>query len=407
MKTSRYALFGLLYFAQGAIMSYFASLNAIYLLSFNLSMAQIGQISAIALLPFLLKIFLGMLSDRVNLFGLGHRKPYIVIGLLVQAVALCFVPLVNPGSQFTLFTGLAFITLLGMALYDTCTDGLALDTTPPSEEGALQGVMVGGRALGVVLVSSLLGLLAQNISWAAAFWLLAGMTLLPLPLVLSTREAPRPAGREFDWSAFGAFKQPPVIALALLGALYSLIINAASQILNPFLQAEFGISISAAGLFTTAWGLGVVIGGLAGGRFTDLLGQRKAVTIALSVSIVSILALSAIFATPIAWPLVILFGLAFGYYETVYFAVSMHAADPRIAASMFAILMAIANLGTGIGLALSGTLVDSLGYRTTFIIIAGLNLLALPLIGAIFSRPLRRASSDLLTNTVQDAKAFD
>jgi predicted MFS family arabinose efflux permease len=272
--------------------------------------------------------------------------------------------------------------------------------------------MVGGRALGVVLVSSLLGLLAQNVSWASAFWLLAGLTLLPLPLVLGVREAPRPAGREFNWGAFAAFKRPPIIALALLGALYSLIINAASQILNPFLQAEFGISISAAGLFTTAWGVGVVVGGLAGGRISDRFGQRRAVTIALTISLLSILALSAIFATPIAWPLVILFGLAFGYYETVYFAVSMRAADPRIAASMFAILMAIANVGTGIGLAVSGLLVDAVGYRLTFIIIAGLNVLALPLIGLLFTRPLRQPAPDLAPPglpdaAVQDAKAFD
>ena len=77
----------------------------------------------------MLKIFLGMLSDRVNLFGFGHRKPYIVLGLLVQTTALIFVPLVNPGTQFIAFTALAFIALLGMALYDTCTDGLALDLT--------------------------------------------------------------------------------------------------------------------------------------------------------------------------------------------------------------------------------------------------------------------------------------
>jgi PAT family beta-lactamase induction signal transducer AmpG len=79
-----------------------------------------------------------------------------------------------------------------------------------------------------------------------------------------------------------------------------------------------------------------------------------------------------------AWPIVFLFGLAFGYHETVYFASSMDLTDPRIAASRFAILMAVANIGTGVGFAVSGQLVDIIGYQWIFVAIALLNLLALP-----------------------------
>ncbi len=42
---------------------------------------------------------------------------------------------------------IAFIMQLGMALYDTCTDGLALDTTPEEEQGTIQGFMVGAGQL--------------------------------------------------------------------------------------------------------------------------------------------------------------------------------------------------------------------------------------------------------------------
>jgi PAT family beta-lactamase induction signal transducer AmpG len=64
----------------------------------------------------------------------------------------------------------------------------------------------------------------------------------------------------------------------------------------------------------------------------------------------------------------------------------MKKSDPRIAASMFSILMAIANIGTVIGLPLAGVLVDGIGYRWTFAILAGLNLLAVPLLPAIFGK---------------------
>lgn len=393
-KTARYAMFGMLYFAQGAILSYFTALNSLYLLSFNISMSQIGLMGTIAMIPFVIKIFLGMLSDKVNFFHLGYRRPYIIIGLLVQSLCLFIVPFINPATHFGLFALTAFILMTGMALYDTCTDGLALDTTPKEEEGAIQGFMVGGRALGVVIISAIIGIVAERSSWTTAFNSLAVLTLLPLPLVLMARETERSAERKFEWKAFSAFTHPSVISLALLGALYSLITNAANQIVNPFLQAEFDISLSSAGFFTTIWGVGVILGSLTGGRLIDRIGQRRAVHWAIGISIVSIALLALIFNPTMAWPLVAAFGLAFGYYETVYFAISMNKSDPRIAASMFSILMAIANIGTGIGLSLSGSLVDALNYRWTFFIIAGLNLLALPLLGLIFKPGEDRSASE-------------
>ena len=387
-KTARYVMFAILYFAQGAVLSYFTALNSLYLLSFDLTMSQIGLVGTVGLIPMVLKIFLGMLSDQVNLLHIGHRKPYIILGLLLQAACLLIAPLINPGLQYGLFVALAFMLMSGMALYDSATDGLALDTTPKEEEGAIQGFMVGGRALGVVLISGVIGLLVERTSWTMAFTLLAVLSLLPLPLVLRVKEAERRAEQKFEWKAFGAFKAWPLIALALLGALYSLVINGANQIVNPFLQARFNISISTAGLVTTVWGLGVVAGSLAGGRLTDRWGHHRSALRAMLFSFASILLLAFTSQGWMVWMLVAFFGIAYGFYETVYFAVSMDRTDPRIAASMFAILMAVANLGTGVGLGLSGSLVDAIGFSNTFIILALLNLIALPLLPAIFKKPV-------------------
>jgi len=383
-KLFRYSMFGLLYFAQGSVLSYFTALNAIYLLSFNLSMSRIGLISGIALTPFILKIFLGILSDKVNLFHLGHRKPYIVLGLIIQTVCLIIVPFIDPSKDFALYGVMAFLVMSGMALYDTTTDGLALDTIPEEEAGHIQGVMVGGRALGVVVLSSLIGLLAQKVSWSAAFWLLALITLLPLFFVFKYEETPRKSDQQFEWKAFSAFKHWPIIALGLFGALYSLIINATNEIINPFLQLNFGISVLMAGFFTTVWGIGVIVGGVTGGWLTDKVGQRRAVIIALVISFFSIVVFSITPNLTIAWGIVFVFGLSFGYYETVYFAISMKKSDHRIAASMFSILMAIANIGTGIGLPLAGILTDGIGYRWTFGLIASLNFLVILLLPSIF-----------------------
>ncbi len=367
-------------------MAFFTALNALYLQSFGLDMTRIGIVGTIALIPFVIKIFFGMISDKNNLLGLGYRKPYIILGLLVQALCLLVVPLIDPGQDFYLYAGLAFLIMSGMALYDTCTDGLALDTTPKEDEGKIQGFMVGGRAAGMVVVSALIGVFAEYFSWPAAFVFLAVITLVPLPLVLLTKEGERPEERTFDWKAFASFKQPAVIALGILGALYSLIINGANQLVNPFLSQQFQISLSTAGFVATVLGLGIVFGGLAGGSITDRIGQKKSVLTALVIALVSIGLLSLIVDQWMVWVLVLVFGFAFGFYETVYFAISMRVTDGRIAATMFSILMAVANIGTGIGLGITGMMADNLGFKVSFILIAMFNLLALPLLGVIFPR---------------------
>jgi PAT family beta-lactamase induction signal transducer AmpG len=390
-KPLRYALFGLLYFTQGTILSYFTALNALYLLDRGLTMTNVGIFSSIALIPFIIKILFGLLSDRISPLGLGHRKPYIFLGLTVQFACLIIAPFIDPKSAYWGFVALAFILQMGMALYDTCTDGLALDTTPDGEKGTIQSFMVGGRAVGVIVTASVVGLLAETSTWQMVFWLLAGLTLLPLPLLLvSVKEPARPVERNFDWKAFRAFKKASVLALAGVGFLFFLIVVGANQLVNPYLQERFGIDLSTAGLFTTVWGIGVVLGSAVGGVLIDRVGKRNGVRIAMGISVVGVLTLAFIPALGWAWPIVVLFGVAYGSYQTVYFAMAMAYTEPRIAASMFSILMAVTNVGQGVGLALGGLLADRIDYPPTFILFAALNLLAIPLLPVVFGKTTKK-----------------
>lgn len=385
-KRLRYTTFSLLYFAQGSILGYFTALNAIYLRSFGISMSQVGLFSAIALIPLILKIFLGMISDRINLFGLGFRKPYIITGLMVQAGGQLLFAMIDPGGAFGLLIAVAFLSMTGMALYDTCTDGFALDTTPPEDEGTVQGIMVAGRALGIVIISAAVGVLSELADWNAVFISLAVMTIIPIPLVLLLKEPERPAGRTFRWNAFRAFGRKQIIALGLLGILGFINTSGVNQLVNPFLQETYGISYIMAGFYAAVWGLGVILGGVTGGRLTDRIGHSRSMKSALIMSLVTVLLIPAITDPAMAWPLVFLFGLAYGYFETVYFATSMGKTDMCIAASMFAILMAVANIGSGIGLAAGGILSDAIGYKGTFVLLAVLNIPALFLLRYIFGK---------------------
>ena len=153
---------------------------------------------------------------------------------------------------------------------------------------------------------------------------------------------------------------------------------------NPFLETEFGIALSTAGLITTVWGIGVVLGGIAGGAFINRLGDHNAARTTLAVTFVAVLALALTPNTLLAWPVVAIFGLAYGVCQTLYYALAMNFTDPRIAASMFSILMAVVNVAQGVGMAIGGGLTDAVGFRWTFVIIAAVNVFALPLLPVVF-----------------------
>jgi PAT family beta-lactamase induction signal transducer AmpG len=397
-RSIRFTTFALLYFAQGTILGYFTALNALYLRSFNLSMSQIGLFAGIAMIPLILKIFLGVLSDKVNLLGFGHRKPYILIGLLLQAGGQMVFPFINPAESFGWLILVAFLSLTGMALYDTSTDGLALDTTAPEDMSLVQGIMVAGRASGIVIISATVGVLSHLTNWTAVFAVLAIMTLLPLPLVLFVREPARLPDQKFDWGAFRIFSKKHIIALGLLGLFSFMISGGANQLVNPFLKENFNISYMSAGFFTAVWGIGVILGGITGGRLIKYTGNKRAVQVALFVSLAAVLLISGISGLDLAWPFLFLFGISYGYYETVYFATSMAMTSARIAASMYAILMAVSNVGSGIGLALGGTLSDAVGFRYTFVFFALLNLVVLAILPSVFSSKAKDTGAKLMKN---------
>ena len=387
-KFARYLTFGSLYFTQGTILGFFAALNALYLLDNGLQMTDVGVFGFIALLPFVLKIGLGILSDRINLFGMGHRKPYIFIGLAVQFLCLVAAPFINPGTHFWGYVALAFTMQLGMALYDTCTDGLALDTTPTEEQGTIQVFMVGGRAVGSIIAASVVGFLAENVSWLAVFWVLAALTIIPLPFILFVHEDQREVEKRFDWKAFTAFNKTTYLAGAL-GLLMFLIILGANQLVNPFLQSQFEeVSLSQIGMITSLWGLGVVGGSFVGSWLLRRLAAKRALAVGVFLLCIALLLLAYYiapqFGLGLAIAFIIFFGVAYGTYQTQYFAVAMRFVDPRIAASMFSILMAFTNIGQGIGMYLSGALADISGFRWTLVILFGVNLLVLPLLRLVF-----------------------
>lgn len=391
-RTIRLTLFGSVYFVEGAVLTYFSAFNVLYLRSFDLSYTLIGIIGGITLIPFVLKIFIGLLSDKVNLFGLGYRKPYIVTGLVFQSTAFLLLPLINPGSSFALYTVCMIAAALGMSTYDTTTDGLSIDSTPPKDRGLVQGLMVGGRALGSVLTATIMGFLSSSGLWFGIFVMIGALGLLTLiPALLAEDLRGRSEPQPIPENARGGFRNLSFYFFLFLGILYPLALYSSQGMIGAFLKEGMGVSLSSVGLYTSVFGIGTIAGGLAGGPLLRKAGERTGLFLAVAGTSLVTFALAIAPSAGLLWAVVFLFGLAFGYYETVYFALGMEYSDPRIAAFMFAFIMAVGNIGIGLGQPLAGILVDRIGFRPMFGVFGALHLIALPLIFLIFV--LRKAAN--------------
>jgi PAT family beta-lactamase induction signal transducer AmpG len=381
----RLTLFAAVYFVEGAVLTYFSAFNVLYLRSFDLSFSLIGIVGGITLIPFVLKIFIGLLSDRVNLFKMGHRKPYILLGLALQTLAFLLIPLISPGKQFYLFLTLMIVAALGMSTYDTTTDGLSIDTTPEADRGLVQGLMVGGRALAAVVTATLMGLFSERGQWSLIFYMIAALGLLTLVLAFLVQEKnERAPEMQFSKAAFSGFKDKSFLLFLALGIIYPLALYSSQGMVGAFLNEGLGISLGTVGLYTSVFGIGTILGGVIGGPLMKKIGERASILAALLITSVVTFILAITPSAGLMWAVVFLFGFAFGYYETVYFALGMDFSDPRIAAFMFAFIMAVGNIGIAAGQPLAGSLVDSVGFRPMFAIFAAVHLLALPVVFAIF-----------------------
>jgi predicted MFS family arabinose efflux permease len=307
-------------------------------------------------------------------------------------LAFLMFPLVNPVAQFPLFVVVCMLAALGMSTYDTCTDGFSIDVTPEEDRGIVQGIMVGGRAASAIVIAAAIGLLSQRGLWPVIFAGIGLLGLLTIPLALIVREPKeRPPERAFSASAFRSLLDGTFLLFLLLGLVYPLTLWSANGMTGAFLNEVLGVELGRVGFYTSVFGIGTVVGGLVGGPLTRRIGRRASLLVALLVTSATVFGLALLPSAGLGWIVVFCFGFAFGYYETVYMTMGMDFSDPRIAAFMFAFVMAVGNIGIGLGSPLSGALVDRFGFRWMFAVLAALNLLTLPLVFGIFRLQKKRA----------------
>jgi PAT family beta-lactamase induction signal transducer AmpG len=394
------ALFASLYAVQGVVVAYLLNFNKPYMKHAGLREDAIGDVQTLALLPMVLKFAVGPLSDRVNLLGYGHRRPFIVLGLALQAAGLVGLAVLDPYRHLPAFAALAVLAVTGLALYDTCCDGMVVDVTPPESRARVQGLLWTSRFLAATLVTLGFGVWLGRLGGArhadALLWASAALTAAPAVLALAVREPPRAADHEtFQWSALGVMLRRRSLYLLAFGGLYALAGTGVESNLSLYYgRLGFGGG-GDLGMLGACRNLGRAAGALLLPWLLPRFGRRAVLAAGVFGLAAAVASQTLIASRGAAGVLGFGFGAASGWNDALFAFLAMEASDPRMAASTFALFMAVTNLSVA-GDALFARGVTRFGqYRLPFLAAAAVVVTAWPFTWPLGRPPASRERTDV------------
>ena len=310
-------------------------------------------ITGASVISLLLPPLIGSLSDHTP-GALGRRRPYVIIGGLVIVLSTPF--LVTSENIFFFLAGLILL-LLGRNILTPAYQGLIPDNVSKEQRGAASGYVGGLTILGSVVSLALAALLLGEVNQYAysksmirhgsgIFYIVTAMIMLigVLITVIGVREIPFIAGKRSSreseeknkhqfsrwfthtwirpWRSRNftlVFLTRTLIMTGL--ALFMTFIEyyfARVQHVQNFVQATAIVAILALG--------GGVVSGLVFGVLSDRL-RRRVPIVCISTLCMSLTSLAfVLFPSYLAgwlWPLGVLFGLGYGAYTSVDWALSI------------------------------------------------------------------------------------
>ena len=387
-----FVMFGAVYFVQGVIQAYQLNFFKPHMDSVGIDADRLAIVATLGLVPFVIKWIFGLISDRFPLFGLGHRVPYMLIGLVSTGVAFSVAYFIDPAESFPVLAALVLASTFAMALFDTTADALSVDAVPADDHPTVQAWMNGGRAVGIVLLSGVLGVVAQRLGYQFTFLVIAVTTLFPLWFVSRVREpAERTPAHSFDRRAFRVMLQPRywLFAITLIVAWTSF--QGIDGLVTFYMSNQLAADPGTIGLYGTLKGVGILIGGVALAALVKRGGRSAGAVVTLLLVAAGGLTLSSLTTQTAILVMAPLWGVAVGFQWTNYVTITMGITDLRIAGSMFAILQTMSNIGIGAGEGVATALSDDIGFSAVFRASGIVSLLAIPLVLFVLAR-FRRAS---------------
>ncbi|MEZ5320267.1 MAG: MFS transporter [Vicinamibacterales bacterium] len=404
----RTALFALLYASEGAPIGFIWWALPTLLRAGGVPIDRITALTAVLVLPWVLKFLWAPLVDVLRGRRWGYRAWIIA---MQTTMAATLVPLIwiDPAGHLDAWQALLLVHAVAAATQDVAIDALAIGVVPTAERGVVNGAMQAGMLTGRSLFGG--GAVAAA-AWLGRPWLIVALVTWIVvamgALALLRHVAPAPPlaeeGRRWRRAMGATFRRRSTwfgLAFALTsGAAF----EATGQLAGPYL-VDRGVPQATIGAFLGLFVVGAMLaGGIAGGIASDRWGRRRSVALSLTGFVAMILlvawtddAASASDATRMA----LLTGMYvfIGVFTAASYALFMDLTDPDIGATQFTTFMAATNGCESWAGWSGGRIVATHGYPAALAAMSAVSLLSLPLLARLGRTsagdgPSRRSSRD-------------
>ncbi len=353
----------------------------------GVSLTEIGFFALVGF-PYTWKFLWSPIMDRYTLPFLGRRRGWMLVTQLALLISIAAMGFARPELSIWTVAYLAAAVAFFSASQDIVLDAYRRELLPDAELGIGNAVHVQAYRLAGLVPGSLALILADFLPWHIVFAVVAMFMAVGLLLTSFIQEAitnpsPPKTLREAVVEPFREFVQRKGVGTAgLILAfmfLYKLGDNMATALQSPFFL-DVGFTLTQIGVISKFAGLiAATVGGLGGGIIMIRLGINRALWLFGVVQVISIFgfALLAEVGTD-PWLLggVVAFEyLGVGLGTAAFTAFIARTTNPVFAATQFALFTALTAVPRTLANAVTGVIVDRVGWTTFFLLCA---VLAIP-----------------------------
>ncbi|HEY5647704.1 MAG TPA: MFS transporter [Pseudomonadales bacterium] len=397
----RLSAFTLFYLAQGIPLGLLDLAMPAWLAAEGYTAVQVGTYVATIGLPWAFKLIAGPFMDRFGFPPMGRRRPWVMFaqtGLMVMLALLAFVH--DPATQLVLIAIAGVLVNSFAAAQDVAVDGMAIDVLPVEERGRANAFMAFGQVAGVAGMGAISGMLLARFGLLFTGLFASLLVAVILMMVIACRE--RQGERLLPWSQGDAHPSAAALSSSLTGLFGDLrraVLLPMSLVLSGAaftVRAAMGMFIACAPVFavqelgysseTYSQTYGTLIGvcavaGLAIGPLVDRLGVRRIFVAALCAGALMTLSFSLLTELWSVHRLLLAMLVCYLLVEQIIFicliAQYMNLTWQQVAATQFAVYMALSNLGRSVGSGLFAALSVEVDYERVFQAVGLLYLVAL------------------------------
>jgi MFS family permease len=358
-------LFGAIYFIQGIgepTEGLIAQPVRSLLNHWGQTTAQIGAFMALVSVPWAIKPLYGLISDFVPLAG-SRRRSYLILTTAATALSLGYLYFVPPQpGAIRLLLWLLVIPTVGVAFSDVVVDALMVERGQPlGLTGRLQSVQWAAMYSATVATGFVGGWLSENNRQEWGFLICAAATAVSFVLaVVWVREGPIETSAETARDAAAALGRAVRTPTVLVAAAFLFLWNFnpfSSSVQYVYMVRDLGLSEQFYGNTMSLFAAAAIVASLAYGFYCRRVPFGWLIQLSIVAGVLSTLAywgltgkLSAVLVTVVS-------GLTYMTGSLIQLDLAARVCPPKAAGTVFAVLMAVSNLGI-----VMSTWIGGIGY---------------------------------------------